>query len=106
MGLTETISNGRRFRWHSAEALSKFYVGVDLGQSMDPTALCVLHHCRTPLDRGTTIGDEPGLFEQRQDVAETFRRSPPRTVAVGHGLHVGRGACRLGTSATAPVRRR
>ncbi len=72
MGMTETISNGRRFRWHNAEPLSKFYVGVDLGQSMDPTALSVLHHCRTPLDRGTTIRDEPGLLEQRQDVAEHF----------------------------------
>jgi hypothetical protein len=32
-----------------AKPLNRYIVGVDLGQSVDPTAICVLHHQVTPL---------------------------------------------------------
>ncbi|MCZ8179649.1 MAG: hypothetical protein O9309_11540 [Rhizobium sp.] len=34
----------------AATPLSRYIMGADLGQSSDPTAICVLHHTVTPLD--------------------------------------------------------
>ncbi|MBR0796116.1 hypothetical protein JQ615_12020 [Bradyrhizobium jicamae] len=39
--------------WHRIDTrlVDRWYVGVDLGQSTDPTAICVMNHRVTPLDR-------------------------------------------------------
>jgi hypothetical protein len=61
----------KRERWsrHWAEADEAFVMGVDLGQSMDPTAIVVLHHTRTPLDTWA-VNDEARTT--KQNVLERF----------------------------------
>jgi len=57
----------------SAGAASQQYiVGVDLGQSADPTALAVLHHHREVLDSWTTIKSPGGGGTIRQDAPDHF----------------------------------
>lgn len=47
----ETITiRGQSWTRIPARSLDRFTVGVDLGQSVDATAICVLHHTITPLD--------------------------------------------------------
>jgi len=38
--------------WRSipARAVDRYYVGLDIGQSIDPSAVAVLHHVVKPLD--------------------------------------------------------
>lgn len=47
--------------------VDRFILGVDLGQSSDPTAICVLHHTVTPLDEwDQQIGGEVKAKHSRQ----------------------------------------
>ena len=41
------------YRQIAARAVDEWIVGVDLGQSTDPTAICVLNHGVVPLDNWT-----------------------------------------------------
>jgi hypothetical protein len=55
--------------WHRvpAEAYEAYVVGLDLGQSQDPSALSVVHYLRTPLGSWTPReGNHGGVL--RQDV--------------------------------------
>jgi hypothetical protein len=61
--------NGETWTRHPAEADEAFVMGVDLGQSQDPTAIIVLHHTRTPLDTWTV--DEK-KHKTKQDIEERF----------------------------------
>ncbi|MEZ2219627.1 hypothetical protein [Rhizobium sp. RCC_161_2] len=42
--------HGRPWRRYPVQAVSRFVMGVDLGQSNDPTAISVIHHTVTPTD--------------------------------------------------------
>lgn len=55
-------------RFIEARAVDKWIVGCDLGQTTDPTALCVLNHRIVPLDKWTPKGG--GVF--KQDRTEHF----------------------------------
>ena len=62
-----------------ARAVQKFIVGVDLGQSSDPTAICVLEHARVP-SRNWKVQEREGapritrqLLEERFDVRHLQR---------------------------------
>jgi hypothetical protein len=58
LGTYETFEHrGQIWTRHPAEADEAFVMGVDLGQSQDPTALVVLHHTRTPLETWTVNKD-------------------------------------------------
>jgi hypothetical protein len=48
----------------------RYIVGVDLGQSIDPTAICVLEHERGVLDPGSEADRHSGLTEHLQKPAE------------------------------------
>jgi hypothetical protein len=56
-------------RFWAAPADEAFIMGVDLGQSQDPTALVVLRHTRAPLD-SWTVNDRARTT--RQDIEERF----------------------------------
>jgi len=56
-------------RYPAAPADEAFIMGVDLGQSQDPTALVVLRHTRVPLD-SWTVNDKARTT--RQDIEERF----------------------------------
>jgi hypothetical protein len=59
---------GHEWRRHPARPPEQTYVlGIDLGQSQDPTALAVLHHTRTPL---TTWTLDKKAHTTRQDIEE------------------------------------
>jgi hypothetical protein len=53
------------FNWHRihARAVDAYFMGVDIGQSSDPTAICVLQHRVIPLETWT-----------RNDKAETWKQ--------------------------------
>lgn len=65
-------SNGRTYRSFRAAAHQHFYVGVDLGQSNDPTAICVIEHNHEPLSSWKITRDTASLCEERQDVADRY----------------------------------
>ncbi|GLR91327.1 hypothetical protein [Bradyrhizobium iriomotense] len=50
MDVITRVADWRRIE---ARAVDRWYVGVDLGQSTDPTAICVLNHRVIPLDKWT-----------------------------------------------------
>jgi hypothetical protein len=50
-----------------ARYVNEWIVGADLGQSTDPTAICVLNHRVMPLDTWTKK-KSPGLFRQDRRV--------------------------------------
>lgn len=54
--------------WHRipARAVDRWIVGVDLGQSTDPTAICALHHRVLPLQRWTP-NDKAKTWKQERD---------------------------------------
>jgi hypothetical protein len=56
---------GQAWRRAPATFRQRFIVGVDLGQSADPTAIAVLHWRRRPLDTWTHEN-----FVHRQDVQD------------------------------------
>jgi hypothetical protein len=62
-------------RYPAAPADEAFIIGVDLGQSQDPTALVVLRRTRTPLHTWT-VNDKARTT--KQDIEERFDcvRSP------------------------------
>jgi len=62
-------------RYPAAPADEAFIIGVDLGQSQDPTALVVLRRTRTPLQTWT-VNDKARTT--KQDIEERFDcvRSP------------------------------
>ncbi|MEP0324567.1 hypothetical protein [Bauldia litoralis] len=49
-------------RYVAARAVDRWIVGVDLGQSTDPTAICALHHRVVPLDNWKPKGG--GVWRQ------------------------------------------
>jgi hypothetical protein len=51
---------------------TRFIVGVDLGQSQDPTAIAVVEHIRGVLDPNTTIERHTGTGSLPQKPAERF----------------------------------
>ncbi len=71
MGLIETFDyQGERWKRHHAPPPDEAYVmGVDLGQSQDPTAIVVMQATRTPL---TSWSVNPRTRSTRQDVARRF----------------------------------
>ena len=56
-------------RYPAPKADEAYICGVDLGQSMDPTAIIVLHATRTPLETWTT---NEVAHTIRQDIEELF----------------------------------
>jgi hypothetical protein len=70
MAMTETFHHrGESWRRIGAVARDRFFIGVDLGQSVDPTAICVLHHHVTPLDEWTSSKSRRVIEQQ---VTERF----------------------------------
>lgn len=71
MAMTETFEyHGETWTRYPAPAADEaFVMGVDLGQSQDPTALVVLHHRRAPLDTWTV---NENARKTKQDVEELF----------------------------------
>lgn len=59
----------RPTRFDDARPINRWIVSADLGQSVDPTAICVLHHSVTPLATWTKI---PERNLQRQDRVERY----------------------------------
>lgn len=74
MALMEAFEHkGKTWRRIGAEPLrSHFIVGVDLGQSNDPTAVCILEHHREVRDTWTTTPLPGGGGTIRQDADERF----------------------------------
>ncbi len=72
MALMETFEHkGKTWRRYTAEPLrDQFIVGVDLGQSSDPTAVCILDHHREVRDTWTTAPLPGGGGIIRQDADE------------------------------------
>jgi hypothetical protein len=56
-------------RFHAPKPDEAYVLGVDLGQSQDPSAVVVLHHTRTPLPTWSVI---ERTHTTRQDVQERF----------------------------------
>jgi hypothetical protein len=71
MAMTETFEHRGEIwtRYLAPAADEAFVMGVDLGQSQDPTAICVLHHTRTPLETWTVNKD---ARTTKQDIEERF----------------------------------
>ena len=66
------MHRGEQWRRIAAEPMhDRFIVGLDLGQSNDPTAVCVHHH-RKVCDTWTTVKLPSGGGTIRQDVIERF----------------------------------
>ena len=63
------IHQGKRWERLPEQPFQRFTMGVDLGQSADYTAVCVLHHTRTPLDEWQV---NENACEIRQKVEERF----------------------------------
>ena len=60
---------GARWTRVTAQSDEAYVMGVDLGQSQDPTAIVVLHHTKTPLDTWTV---NQQARTTKQDVQERF----------------------------------
>lgn len=71
MALIETLPVREVLRI-AAAPFHKFIVGVDLGQSHDPTALCVLHHHRDPLRQWNMTTNTPELVVHKQEAVEFY----------------------------------
>ena len=70
LGTHETFEHrGETWTRHPAEADEAFVMGVDLGQSQDPTAIIVLRHAREPL---TTWTVDERNHKTKQDIEEFF----------------------------------
>jgi hypothetical protein len=71
LGTYETFEyHGQIWTRHPADPPEEAYVmGVDLGQSQDPTAIIVLRHARTPL---TTWTVDERNHKTKQDIEEFF----------------------------------
>jgi len=72
-----TRSTACRAHWVSRAAWTpwpprriRFVVGVDLGQSTDPTAIAILEHVTGVLDKGSDYDRHCGLTEHLQTKAE------------------------------------
>jgi hypothetical protein len=72
VNVQEFTARGVTHRLRHAQAEHRFFVGCDLGQSNDPTAISVLHRSREPLRSWSTILETDNLIEKHQDVAERF----------------------------------
>lgn len=53
------------WRYVEARNVNKWIVGLDLGQTTDPTALCVLNHRVTPTE-GWTLNEKARLWKQNR----------------------------------------
>jgi hypothetical protein len=53
MGIISIYTDPSDWRRIEARAVDRWYVGADLGQSTDPTAICVMNHRVVPLERWT-----------------------------------------------------
>lgn len=56
-----------------ARAVDRWFIGVDLGQSTDPTAICAMHHRVTPLDDWIK-NEKAEYWKQRRIVRFDVRR--------------------------------
>lgn len=59
----------REWRHLPERAIDRWIMGVDLGQSTDPTAICVMHHRIVPLEKWTP---NDKTYTWRQDRTEHF----------------------------------
>jgi hypothetical protein len=79
---------GSNLERQPAEADEAFVMGVELGQSQDPTAIGVLHHTRVPLETWTVNNDARTALQVRFRGADTFRFSTPLHCGfVNNGAH-------------------
>jgi hypothetical protein len=72
---TELLQHrGRTYLRLPAQAIDRFVVGVDLGQSVDSTAVSVIHHTRTPLQSWsiTEAKSANHYSVMKQDICEFF----------------------------------
>jgi hypothetical protein len=53
MAIEKFMARGQRWKKITVEAFESYIVGVDLGHTVDPTAICVMHYSKTPLDTFT-----------------------------------------------------
>lgn len=67
--VTTTLNRAHWRQIRAAPKIDRMIVGVDLGQSMDPTAICVLRHRVEPLDKWTA---NETAKTWRQDRIERF----------------------------------
>ena len=52
---------------------TRFCAGVDIGQSVDPTAICVIEHCHGVTDTGSDFERHIGMTEHLQTSAQRYR---------------------------------
>ena len=68
--MVETFNyHGEHWTRYPATADEAFVMGVDLGQSQDPTAIAVMHYTKTPLDTWTV---DKRALTTKQDVQKRF----------------------------------
>jgi hypothetical protein len=58
---------GRQWRRKRAERFQRYYMGVDLGQSADYTAIAVIDHSITPITDEWDVDDRAGIIRQKAD---------------------------------------
>ena len=66
------FEKGKLVTRHSVDPVSCFVMGVDLGQSNDPTAIAVIHHRREVRDGWTTVMYPGGGGRVTQNYEERF----------------------------------
>jgi hypothetical protein len=62
MDVITMVNDWRRLQ---ARPVDRWYVGADLGQTTDPTAICVLNHRVVPLDEWTRNYETKTLRQER-----------------------------------------
>ena len=99
--MSDTISGGADLMRARASRPTRFFVGLDLGQSQDYTALAILEHA--PSQPGATPRDRDQTFAVRHLERFPLGTSYP-TIVTEVGLLVARpplaGACRIALDAT------
>lgn len=65
----DLVRDFRPTRFDDARPVNRWIVSADLGQSTDPTAICVMHHSVTPLETWKAI---PERNLHRQDRVERY----------------------------------
>src|SRR5215469_9333988 len=67
MAVTFFDYHGERYRRITYSQERRFCVGLDLGQTNDPTAIAVIEHHRTPLDDFTVDRDDQVVTQRVQE---------------------------------------
>jgi hypothetical protein len=62
-----TFDNNFGWRRNEAKHVNRWYVGWDIGQSIDPSALCVLNHRVLPLNKWITNHDAKVTTQERTE---------------------------------------